>query len=275
MFAALVGVVLSSILPPEKMTLWGWRVPLLLGCVIVPFLFRLRRSLQETDEFVARKHRPTTSEILRSLSVNWGIVVVGTMMVTMSTVSFYMITAYTPTFGNSVLHLASIDALLVTLCVGASNLFWLPVMGALSDRIGRRPLLLVFTILMLATAYPAMLWLVREPSFARLLTVELWLSFIYGSYNGAMVVFLTEIMPVDVRTSGFSLAYSLATAIFGGFTPLISTYLIHRTGNPAVPGLWLSMAAVCGLIAALLAKSQPSIAEASLRPAFVKGEGQS
>jgi MFS family permease len=262
MFAALVGVVLSSILPPEKMTLWGWRVPLLLGCVIVPFLFRLRRSLQETDEFVARKHRPTTSEILRSLSANWGIVVVGTMMVTMTTVSFYMITAYTPTFGNSVLHLANIDSLLVTLCVGASNLFWLPVMGALSDRIGRRPLLLVFTILMLATAYPAMLWLVREPSFARLLTVELWLSFIYGSYNGAMVVFLTEIMPIDVRTSGFSLAYSLATAIFGGFTPAISTYLIHRTGNPAVPGLWLSLAAVFGLVAAILAKAQPSIVEA-------------
>ena len=65
------------------------------------------------------------------------------------------------------------------------------------------------------------------------------LSFIYGSYNGAMVVFLTEIMPVEVRTSGFSLAYSLATAIFGGFTPAISTYLIHATHNPAVPGLWL------------------------------------
>jgi Na+/melibiose symporter-like transporter len=245
------------------MTLWGWRVPLLLGCVIVPFLFRLRRSLQETDEFVARKHRPTTSEILRSLSANWGIVAIGTMMVTMTTVSFYMITAYTPTFGNSVLHLANIDSLLVTLCVGASNLFWLPVMGALSDRIGRRPLLLLFTILMLATAYPAMLWLVREPSFARLLMVELWLSFIYGSYNGAMVVFLTEIMPIDVRTSGFSLAYSLATAIFGGFTPAISMYLIHRTGNPAFPGLWLSLAAACGLVAALLAKAQPSTVEAS------------
>jgi MFS family permease len=173
MFAALVGVVLSSILPPEKMTVWGWRVPLLLGCVIIPFLFRLRRSLQETDSFAARKHRLTTSEILRSLSANWAIVSIGTMMVTMTTVSFYMITAYTPTFGKDVLHLASIDGLIVTLCVGASNLFWLPVAGALSDRIGRRPLLLVFTILMLVTAYPAMLWLVREPSFARLLAVEL------------------------------------------------------------------------------------------------------
>ncbi len=261
MFAALVGVVLSSALPPEKMSLWGWRVPLLLGCVIIPFLFRLRRSLQETDQFAARKHRPTTSEILRSLSFNWRLVVIGTMMVTMTTVSFYMITAYTPTFGNSVLHLASMDSLIVTLCVGASNLFWLPVMGALSDKIGRRPLLLTFTTLMLVTAYPVMLWLVREPSFTRLLAVELWLSFIFGSYNGAMVVFLTEIMPIDVRTSGFSLAYSLATAIFGGFTPAISTYLIHLTGNRAIPGLWLSMAAACGFVATLLAKPQPSSVE--------------
>jgi MFS family permease len=269
MFAALVGVVLNSKLPPGKMTAWGWRVPLLLGCVIIPFLFRLRRSLQETDEFIARKHRPSTSEILRSLTANWRIVVIGTMMVTMTTVSFYMITAYTPTFGNSVLHLASIDSLIVTLCVGASNLFWLPVMGALSDRIGRRPLLFVFTILMLVTAYPAMLWLVREPSFTRLLTVELWLSFIYGSYNGAMVVFLTEIMPIDVRTSGFSLAYSLATAIFGGFTPAISTYLIHVTGNRAIPGLWLSFAAACGLLATLLTAPQNAMLETRL-PATVK-----
>src|SRR6266436_6431347 len=261
MFAALVGVVLSAKLPPEKMTAWGWRVPLLLGCVIIPFLFTLRRSLQETDEFKSRKQKPNTSEILRSLTANWGIVVIGTMMVTMTTVSFYMITAYTPTFGNSVLHLANIDSLIVTLCVGASNLFWLPIMGALSDRIGRRPLLFVFTILMLLTGYPAMLWLVREPSFSRLMTVELWFSFIYGSYNGAMVVFLTEIMPIDVRTSGFSLAYSLATAVFGGFTPAINTYLIHATGNRAVPGLWLSFAAICGLAASLLAKPQPVTAE--------------
>ena len=256
MVAASVGVALHAMLPPEKMEQWGWRVPLLLGCFIVPFLFRLRRSLQETDEFSARRTHPATSEIFRSLGNNWVIVLVGTLMVTMTTVSFYMITAYTPTFGSSVLHLSSADSLIVTLCVGASNLFWLPIMGVLSDRIGRRPLLFGCTILMLITAYPAMLWLIREPSFARLLTVELWLSFIYGSYNGAMVVFLTEIMPVDVRTSGFALAYSLATAIFGGFTPAVSTYLIHITGNRAVPGLWLSFAAACGLGAAIFAKPQ-------------------
>src|SRR5215468_7912933 len=262
MVAASVGVALNELLPPEKMEQWGWRVPLLLGCAIVPFLFRLRKSLQETDEFTARKRHPGTSEILRSLGNNWAIVLVGTLMVTMTTVSFYMITAYTPTFGNSVLHLSSADSLIVTLCVGASNLFWLPIMGSLSDRIGRRPLLFACTVLMLLSAYPAMLWLVRDPSFTRLLTVALWLSFLYASYNGAMVVFLTEIMPVDVRTSGFALAYSLATAIFGGFTPALSTYLIHISGNRAVPGLWLSFAAACGLMASLFAKPQDSALKA-------------
>jgi len=263
-FAALLGVILTATLTPQSMTSWGWRVPLLVGCAIIPFLFRLRRSLEETGEFLARRHRPSASEVLRSLASNWALVVIGTLMVTMTTVSFYMITAYTPTFGSAVLRLTSGDSLIVTLCVGASNLFWLPVMGAMSDRIGRRPLLVGCTLLMIVTAYPAMLWLVDGPTFWKLLAVELWLSFLYGSYNGAMVVFLTEIMPVEVRTAGFSLAYSLATAIFGGFTPAISTYLIQQTGNRAVPGLWLSFAAVCGLVAALVARAQPATAPVPL-----------
>jgi MFS family permease len=254
MFAALVGMALAFLLPSPKLSAWGWRIPLLLGCAILPLLFALRRSLSETDEFKARQHKPSVFEVLHSLRANWNIVLIGMMMVTMTTVSFYMITVYTPTFANSVLHLAAIDGLIVTLFVGASNLFWLPVMGAFSDRVGRRPILLACTILMLVTAYPAMVWLVRSPSFSRLLVVELWLSFLFGSYNGAMVVFLTEIMPASVRTTGFALAYSLATAIFGGFTPALSTYLIHFTGNRAVPGLWLSISSACGLVGALLGK---------------------
>jgi MFS family permease len=248
-FAGVLGYALSSLMPPEALDAWGWRIPLIVGCLIIPFIYMIRRTLQETEEFAARKHHPTSAEIYRSMLLHWRILLAGVAMVLMTTVSFYTITAYTPTFGKSILKLSQSDALLVTLCVGISNLIWLPLMGALSDRVGRRPLLLSFAGIAVLTAYPAMAWLVEQPSFVKLLCVELWLSFIYAGYNGAMVVYLTEIVPVAVRTAGFSLAYSLATTI-GGSTPVIVTYLIHETGNRAMPGAWLSLAAGLAFITA-------------------------
>jgi MHS family citrate/tricarballylate:H+ symporter-like MFS transporter len=263
-FAAALGYALNIWLTKDMMSQWGWRVPFIIGCLIVPFLFVLRRSLQETEAFRARRHHPTVAQIYESILHNWRIVLAGTLLVAMTTVSFYLITVYTPTFGRSVLHLSTLDSLLVTFCVGVSNLFWLPVMGSISDRIGRRPVLIAFTVLTVATAYWAISWLVAAPSFPRMLGVELWLSFLYGSYNGAMVVALTEVMPGDVRTAGFSLAYSLATALFGGFTPAVATWLIKVTGDKAAPGWWMTMAAVCGLIGTLAVyrgrKEQPQAA---------------
>jgi len=249
--AAALGYVLNARLGAAEVAAWGWRVPFFIGCLIVPVIFGIRRSLQETGEFLARTHRPGLAEIYRSMVRNWRIVGAGMLLVVMTTISFYLITVYTPTFGRSVLRLSSADSLLVTLGIGVSNLFWLPVMGALSDRVGRRPVLVAFALLALLTAYPALAWLVAAPSFRRMLEVELWLSFLYGGYNGAMVVALTEVMPVAVRTVGFSLAYSLATAVFGGFTPAVSTWLIDLTGNKAAPGWWMMFASACGLAGTL------------------------
>ncbi len=254
-FAATLGVLLNKYVSGPHMTAWGWRIPLLVGCGIIPFVFFIRRSLAETDEFLKRKHHPSSMQIFRTTLANWRTVLTGVMLVTMTTVSFYTITAYTPTFGQQVLKMVPGDSYIVTLFVGLTNLFWLPISGALSDRIGRRPILIACAMLALVTAYPAMSWLVGAPSFGRLLAVELWLSFLFGCWNGAMIPFLTEIMPVEVRTSAFSLAYSLATAIFGGFTPMIATWLIHATGNKAMPGVWLSVAALCGLLATLVTLS--------------------
>jgi MFS family permease len=250
-FAAVLGMVLSYKLAPAAMNAWGWRVPLWIGCAVVPFLFWIRSSLAETEVFLARRKRLAMPDILRSLMKNWRIILIGTMLTTLTTTAFYMITAYTPTYGATALHLARSSTLTVTLCVGVSNFIMLPLMGRLSDSIGRRPLLFTCTALVLLTAYPALLWLVQRPTFSRLLAVELWFSLLYASYNGAMVVYLTEIMPLDVRSTGFSLSYSLATAIFGGYTPAICTYLIHRTKNGAVPGIWLSIAALLALVAAV------------------------
>ncbi len=249
--AAALGFAVREWLTPAQIDAWGWRIPFFVGCLTVPVILLLRRTLQETEAFEKRTHRPKTPEILRSMVTNWQVVVAGALMVAMTTTAFYLITVYTPTFGRTVLKLTSRDALIVTFCIGISNFVWLPIGGAISDRIGRKPILVGSTILTILLAYPMLHWLAAAPSFGRMLDVELVLSALYGMYNGAMVVGLTEVMPVQVRVVGFSLAYSLATAIFGGFTPAISTWLIRASGDNAAPGYWLTIAAACGLGATL------------------------
>jgi MFS transporter, MHS family, citrate/tricarballylate:H+ symporter len=250
--AAALGYAINLWMTPPQIADWGWRIPFFVGCAIVPFIFILRRSLQETEEFRVRKHHPDTREVFRSMRSNWLLVFAGMLLVAMTTTTFYLITVYTPTFGRTVLKLTAADSLIVTLCVGLSNFIWLPIGGAISDRIGRKPLLMVITVLAMLTTYPALSWLAAAPSFDRMLIVLLWFSFFFGMYNGAMIPALTEVMPVEVRVVGFSLAYSLATAIFGGMTPAISTFLIEVTHDKAAPGYWLSFAAVCGLVATLI-----------------------
>ena len=130
----------------------------------------------------------------------------------------------------------------------------MPVAGAISDRIGRWPMVICAPLLVLATAYPAMSWLAGAPTLTRFLIVELWLAVLYAMYAGTLVPLLAELMPAKVRTSGYAIIISLANGIFGTFTPAIGTALIEMTGNRASPALWLSAAAAVSLLGALAAR---------------------
>ncbi|MFB6458481.1 MFS transporter [Bradyrhizobium tunisiense] len=248
--ASILGFILSEVMPADTVAAWGWRIPFFVGCLIIPLIFVLRRTLEETPAFLAMKKHPTTNEVFASALANWRIVVLGMMIAILTTTTFYFVTVYTPTFGKTVLKLSTQDALLVTLLVAVSNFIWNPVGGALSDRIGRKPVLLAIAGLSLVTAYPALHWLVIAPSFGKLLAVEMMFSFYFGVYSGTMLGALVEIVPAHVRTTCFSLAFALAAALFGTFTPFASTWLIERTGDKASPGFWLMLAALLGIIAA-------------------------
>jgi MHS family citrate/tricarballylate:H+ symporter-like MFS transporter len=254
--AAIIGYALNQTVASDTVGFGGiefakWRIPFFIGCLIIPFIFFLRRTLEETPEFLAMKKHPTTSEVFRSALANWKIIVLGMMVAVLTTTTFYFVTVYTPTFGRNVLKLSTQDALLVTLMVAVTNFIWNPVGGALSDRVGRKPVLLTIACLSLVSAYPALHWLVAAPTFGKLLAVEMMFSFYFGIYSGTMLGALVEVVPKHVRTTCFSLAFALAAALFGTFTPFAATWLIDHTGDKASPGLWLMCAAAIGIFGAL------------------------
>ena len=140
--ASILGFILSEVMPADTVAAWGWRIPFFVGCLIIPLIFMLRRTLEETPAFLAMKKHPTANEVFASALANWRIVILGMMIAILTTTTFYFVTVYTPTFGKTVLKLSTQDALLVTLLVAVTNFIWNPVGGALSDRIGRKPVLL-------------------------------------------------------------------------------------------------------------------------------------
>ncbi len=235
MAATGLGALLTATLTTEQMQAYGWRIPLVVGCGIIPILFWLRRSLQETEYFENSTHARSTGEILRILGEHWVILTIGVMLTILNTTMFYFVNTYTPIYGepaqarsarhfhgraggrhgelHSAAHLARISG---------------PRSAGGPDSSRRA--------LVLATSYPAMSWLDAAPSFERLLTVEFWLAILYAMYAGTLVPLMMEIMPAKVRSSGYSIILSFANGIFGRFTPFIATFLIEMTGDHASPG---------------------------------------
>jgi len=252
MCATGLGVLLTLTLTQDEMRDYGWRIPLLVGCLIIPVLFWLRRSLQETEVFQHSTHARTTMEVLRILGEHWQIIAIGVMLTILNTTLFYFVNTYTALYG-ALLKLDPVGNFTVALTVGTLSFILLPVFGALSDRIGRRPLMIAAALLVACTAYPAMSWLVAAPSIGRLLIVESWLAVLYAMYAGSLVPFMVEVMPAKVRSSGYAIILSLANGIFGTFTPFIATLLISSTGDYASPGLWLTAGALLSVLTTLLA----------------------
>lgn len=265
-FTALVGIILTGWLTLQEMRDWGWRVPFIVGCLIIPVLLWLRNSLEETEAFKKSARPASLGETTSLVLQNWRPVLLGMMLSALNTTNFYLITAYTPTFAQRELQLGANGSLIVVLCVGLSNFMWVPIGGALSDRIGRRPMLVAMPIMALLTGYPLMSWLVETPDLMKLLVTQLWFSCVFGLYNGSMIPTLLEIMPARIRTAGFSLAFSLNTVVFGGFTPAIATWAIRTTGDRAAPAIWLSVAAAISLAAALLVTRRPVTEDATAAP---------
>ena len=251
LLAAGFGVVLTGKLSAGQMAAWGWRVPFFFGLLIGPVAWYIRTRLDETPEFLAAETTTTplrdtlASQKLRLL-IAMGVVVLGT-------VSTYLV-LFMPTYGIKQLGLAPSVAFAAIALTGLIQMVFAPLVGHLSDRHGRTRIMLTSAVLLFVLIYPAFVYLVAHPSFGTLIVVQIVLGFLMTGYFGALPGLLSEIFPVQTRTTGMSLSYNIAVTIFGGFGPFIITWLIGATGSKVAPSFYMMFAAVLSLIALIAAR---------------------
>jgi MFS family permease len=250
LLGALVGALITRGLSPEALKSWGWRVPFILGLIIGPIGFYIRRHLADSEAFLlAQKtaRRATLGEVFRTHTRD---VLCGLGSVIALTVTIYVLISYLPTFAVNQLKLPYAQSFYAVIVGNLLLTVLSPLTGAWSDRIGRKGLSLWSLVIALVIIYPLFAWLAAEPSVSKLILVQALLSIALSGYYGPFGALIAELFPANVRSTGLSLAYNIAVMVFGGFGPFVVTWLINTTGSPLAPiyyvmgGLALSIVAV-------------------------------
>jgi MHS family proline/betaine transporter-like MFS transporter len=244
--ASSFGVALSTMLAPDQLLSWGWRIPFFFGLLIGPVGFYIRSHMAETPEFVAAE--PSQTPLRSLLAEHPGAVLIAIGASIISNSSNYLI-LYIPTYAVSQLHLPQSTGYIATL-VGAVILGSVAlVAGHWSDKIGRTRIMLAMTVLFFLTSYPIFAAMVAWPSLATAILAAGWLSLVKAGYSGVLPSLLSELFPVEARAIGMSFGYSVSVTIFGGFAPFIATWLIAQTGDKLSPSYYLMATALLSMVA--------------------------
>ncbi len=246
--ASLFGVALTSLLTHDQLVSWGWRIPYFFGMLIGPVGLYVRAKIVETPDFIEAE-KPETIPIKDVLRRHPLAVLLALGISIISNSSFYIL-AYIPTYGVKTLHLPASTGFTATLVGGLILAIGCPLAGLWSDKLPRRPLLMVITCwLFVLTSYPAFYLMAAWPSLAACVIAVGWLQLVKAGYSGVLPSLLSEQFPVETRAIGVSLGFSTAVSIFGGLAPLVATWLIATTGDSLSPSYYLIFTALLSLFA--------------------------
>jgi MHS family proline/betaine transporter-like MFS transporter len=249
LLGSLTATLLTTNLAPSQLQEWGWRIPFLLGVLIAPAGMYLRKQLRDTPAYEAVKsaNSVTRTPLLLTLQTQSKQVLQGAGVTLLWSVAYYICFAYLPTYAIRELRISAADAFLANTIALTAVILLSPVMGAISDQIGRKPLLLGSTILFGGLAYPLLSWLGASHDFTTLSIVALSFALFLAMYNGPGPAALSELFPTNVRFTGLSIGYNISAAVFGGFAPFASAYLIDLTGQKVAPAYFLTICALLTL----------------------------
>lgn len=252
---AACGLLLSYGLAPADLNTWGWRLPFLAGITLGLVGWYLRTKLEDTPAFqeAEKSHAVVKDPIKTAVRTNSAGILQAMGMTVIWTVSFYILLTFMPSYINKVLKLPLHISLASNFFSYVLLIILIPFMGHLSDKIGRKPLLLASCLGFALFTYPLFVF-ISDGGFWKLVIVQMVLGVFLAMFSGPGVAFIAEIFPTNVRVSTLSIGYNLVVALLGGTAPFVATYLVAKTGDNLSPSYYVIVAAIVSFISILSIK---------------------
>jgi MHS family proline/betaine transporter-like MFS transporter len=256
---AAMAAALAYFLPHDALYSWGWRLPFLLGALILPAGIVIRRQLGEFESTPrggvhASAPRSPFADLLREHSRHLG---AGVLLVMGGVVTAYMLIFFIPTYAIRELKLDESASHACAMASGLVMAVMSPVAGKIADAFGRTIPIIAARIVLIVLLYPAYVWLSSHPSVFRLFAVIVGLTFVYTIQGAPSITLVPELFPKSLRATATGSVYSFGVALFGGLTQLVAVWLIHVTGNRSSPAVAATICMVLSTFAFLFIKRRP------------------
>ena len=255
----LLAMFVGAIALMPDMPSWSWRVCFILGSAIGIVGLYVRKRVDESPEFeeACKKVSSSSIPIKEAICESYGSILCAIGMAACGTAYIYMQLVYMNIYLTKVVGIAINKSMFINSIGLVAIIFFTPFIGHLSDKLGRKSIMITFATLGLVLAYPIFM-LLQIGSLWSIILPQIILGLIFGGYTGPMHAYLAELFPVRSRYSGVTLGFCLGQAVFGGITPFVATYLIEVTQNPLSPAFYLMICSFIGIVAALSANPKIS-----------------
>lgn len=243
LLGALIGLLLSSVMPKEDLLSWGWRIAFILGIAIAYFGYYMRRNVEETPAFKKNLEEKTLSkspirDVFKSYKKEMFIVL---MYVCGGGVTYWLILGFMPTYIAKFLKLPIATGFSLTAITQITIMLSVPIVGYLADKFGRKQLMVLGSGGIAFLSYPLFRILANANSYWEMVFVVVALALIFSLFLASGTVAMTELFPTKVRVTGYSIPYQLGAALFSGTAMFVVTWLIGRTGNVMAVPIYMSV----------------------------------
>lgn len=239
-----MGALVNTFLTPDAVSAWGWRMPFLLGLGVGLAGLYIRRHLPEPPHI--DKQETAKSPIIEAFRHEWRMILKIAGFNLAFGVGFYMVFVFTATYLENYVHVSAQKALDINTLNMVILIVLIPIMGALSDRLGRKPLLLGAALGLVLLSYP-LFWMIHHRHDLMIFLGQMGFAVLVAMFSGAGPSMMVEALPARVRCTALSIGYNLPVGLVGGTTPMVAAYLIQRTGDDFAPAFFLMATAAITL----------------------------